>query len=93
MNKDPLASSNPQAISSGTCDHLVSIFFTHHLPSPRVTFEGLAGLRTPKCGIDPVDQSSTMVTAAPLQTPMIPSTANPSASSNKHPPFQGGATA
>ena len=62
-NDTSLSSSNPLVASYGTYDNLVTIPFTHPLPSPGVTFEGLTGLQTPECRMDPIDQSSTMVTA------------------------------
>ena len=57
-NGTPSSFSNPLATSSGTYDDLVTITFTHPLPRLRVTFEGLIGIQTPECKIDPIDQSS-----------------------------------
>ena len=57
MATKPLFSANLPAGSYGTLDELVSISFSQPILSPRVTFEGLAGLQTLECRIDPIDQS------------------------------------
>ena len=48
-NDDLPSLSIPLPTSSGTFDNLGTIAFTHPLPSPGVTLEGLAGLSTPEC--------------------------------------------
>ena len=46
--------------------------------SPGITLEGLAGLRTPESGINPLDQSSSSVATAAAGVSEIPTVADPS---------------
>ena len=91
-NDNLSSSSSTPVASSGTFDNLVTISFTHPLPSLGITLKGLARLSTPKCRIDHVDQSSTLVIVDPLKTPFASLTVNPSTLAHNHPLGQGGAT-
>ena len=59
--KDPPQAEDIPASSSGTFDDLISLNFSHPIPSPWITLEGLAGLQTPESRVDPLDQSSMSV--------------------------------
>ena len=69
MNIDTLSPLNALATSSGMFDDLINIPFTHPLPSPGIIFKGLACLQTPKCRIDPIDQSSSSIVATSSKLP------------------------
>ena len=90
MNDYLSSSSHALATSLGTFNDLVTISFSQPLPSPRVTLEGLVGFSIIECGINPVDQSSTLVTTNILRTHSILPVVDPLTSKDKHPLGQGG---
>ena len=87
LHEDPLEAGNILASSFGTFDDLENITFSHFVPSPGITLEGLASLQTPDSRIDPHDQSSTSVAATTSRIPEAP----PIIASSLLPTNQGGA--
>ena len=64
LGKDPPQVADVPASSSGTFDDLVSLNFSQPVVSPGITLKGLAGLQTPKSGINPLNQLSSSVATA-----------------------------